>query len=44
MSKKLILFFSLLLSTALSAQQMTITDFELNLHDQTANNEMCNLR
>ncbi|MBQ0007936.1 MAG: PEGA domain-containing protein, partial [bacterium] len=39
MSKKLILFISLLLSTVLSAQQMTITDFELNLHDQTANNE-----
>ncbi|MBQ0008288.1 MAG: PEGA domain-containing protein, partial [bacterium] len=39
MKKYITLLLLLLLTTMLSAQQMTITDFELNLHDQTANNE-----
>ena len=39
MNKSLFILLLCLLSAAMSAQQMTITDFELNLRDQTANNE-----
>ncbi len=39
MKKQLFILLMCLLSAAMSGQQMTITDFELNLHDQTASNE-----